>query len=129
LADRVLWLHDGEATMLEGGYDAYEALQRGEELAPEPPPSRTKKKEEAREAADVRKRAADAKRDLSAAEAAVAKLDRRKAEIELEFTDPAIYDDQPRVAALTAELRELEPKMAAALAHWEQLIEREEAPA
>ncbi len=64
LADRVLWLHDGEATMLEGGYDAYEALQRGEEPAPEPQPSKTKKKEEAREAADVRKRAADANATL-----------------------------------------------------------------
>jgi ATP-binding cassette subfamily F protein 3 len=132
IADRVLWLHDGVATMIIDGYDAFERLQRGEAAAPAPTPSETatarhKEQRLARDAAVAeRTRKADHARRLAAAESAVARFDRRKAEIELEFTDPAIYEDQPRVAALSAELREVVAAATAALATWEELLESDE---
>jgi ATP-binding cassette subfamily F protein 3 len=131
IADRVLWLHDGAATMVIDGYDAFERLQRGE---PEPAAAvtetataRNKEQRLARDAATAeRTRKADLARRLAAAEVAVARLDRRKAEIELEFTDPAIYEDQPRVIALSTELREVQAAADAALATWEKLLEGQE---
>ena len=131
IADRVLWLHDGTATMVVDGYDAFERLQRGEaEPAPAITETATARHKEQRLARDTavaeRTRKAELARRLADAEAAVARLDRRKAEIELEFTDPAIYEDQPRVAALSTELREVQGAVAAALAQWESLVEEQE---
>ncbi len=128
IADRVLWLHDGEGTMIVNGYDAFEALQRGD--APPPPQpaetatARNKEMRSTREAAAAeRTRKADQTRQLSDAEAAVARLDRRKADIEREFSDPATYDDPARVAEMSKELREVAEAMDAALARWETLAE------
>jgi ATP-binding cassette subfamily F protein 3 len=124
LAERVLWLDGGSATMIQGGYDAYEALRRGD--APAKAPAQASRSEAglARTAAAAgRSEKARANRELAVAEAEVARLDRRKGEIEREFTEPATYDDAARVAELSRELRDLSPAIDAALARWEALAE------
>jgi ATP-binding cassette, subfamily F, member 3 len=122
IAERVLWLNDGAATMFDG-YDAYERARRGD-LPPEPPkPRLTGRSAPVDAEREERLRKARLARDLAAAEEEVARLDRRKAEIELEFADPGAYDDREHVAALTQELRDVETASAAALARWEALAQ------
>ena len=125
VAERVLWLHDGTATMLDG-YDAYERARRGEAAdakasdAPKTPRTADVDRED-------RLRTSRLARSLAAAEAEVARLDRRKSEIDAEFADPGMYGDRARVAALEDELRTLETAAADALARWERLAEEQEA--
>jgi ATP-binding cassette subfamily F protein 3 len=121
LADRVLWLHDGGATPIEGGYDAYEATRRGDAVTAAGGQTQQKRATPPDPAAAERARVAQLTRNVLAAESEVARLDRRKADIELEFADPATYDDRARVAMLSSELREIESAGAEALSRWEAL--------
>jgi ATP-binding cassette, subfamily F, member 3 len=122
LADRVLWLHDGGATLIAGGYDAYERTRRGDAV-PDTPAKQQKKIAAPDPEVAERARRARLLRELLAAEAEVARLDLRKADLEHEFADPATYDDTPHVARLSAELHEVEAAGAEALARWETLEE------
>jgi ATP-binding cassette subfamily F protein 3 len=128
LAERVLWLHDGDATMIEGDYDAYEARRRraAEPRLPAQPARKTRIPPDA--ATTEMSRVAQLAREVLAAEEEVARLDRRTAELRLEFADPSTYDDPARVAALSVELRETEAVAQEALARWEALVLRQEAP-
>jgi ATP-binding cassette subfamily F protein 3 len=119
LVDRVVRLHDGSWDVLEGGFAAYERVEAGEPL-PRPAPKPQARKEAP---ADPKARALELKRALAAAEREVAALDARRAELQLEFADPATYDDRERVEALRVELEELERRSQAALAAWESALE------
>ncbi len=131
LAERVLVLDGGRATMLDGGYERYEAFERGESVeakptktpaksakpvAPAPPVETNAKSErERRQAIDRNARA------VAAAEREVARLDEERARLEREFADPAIYDDRERVAVLERELAEVRAAVEAAFERWESL--------
>jgi ATP-binding cassette subfamily F protein 3 len=121
LAQRVLWLHDGEATLVENGYERFEALQRGAPAAlpaPKPvdrPPSPAALEREERLARERRIR------ELAAAEREVARLDEARARLEREFADPAIYDDRARVATLERELEAARGAVDAAYERWAAL--------
>ena len=121
LAQRVLWLHDGEATLVENGYERFEALQRGAHaVAPAPKPvDRTPSpavlEREERMARERRIR------ELGAAEREVARLDEERARLEREFADPAIYDDRTRVATLERELEAARGAVDAAYERWAAL--------
>jgi ATP-binding cassette subfamily F protein 3 len=130
VADRVLWLRDGTA-MLFDTYDAYERSRRGEPPREDPVVADRKQKAQAAASTerDERLRKAKLGREVAAAEAEVARLDRRKAEIQLEFADPAVYDDRANVMRLDEELRALETAAGTALAKWERLLELHEAAA
>jgi ATP-binding cassette, subfamily F, member 3 len=127
VADRVLWLRDGIATLFDD-YDAYERGRRGEE--PRRDPVVDERKAQVQRAAsadrDERMRRAKLARELAAAETQVTKLDRRKADIQLAFADPAFYDDRAAVVRLEDELRTLESAASEALARWERLVAQQE---
>ena len=143
LAERVLWLKDGEATYLEGGYEAFEELQRGGSAAPKPgngsPASKAgkvvanAKPVAAANVAAVKDAAAKPGRGknarernaraLAESEREVARLDAARAILEREFADPAIYDDRVRVAKLQGELDETRAALEGAMARWEELSE------
>jgi ATP-binding cassette subfamily F protein 3 len=129
LAQRVLWLHDGRAEMIEGGYERFEEAQR----PGAPPPSANKKPEPARvrvePEADAKRRRERETRDLAACEREVARLDAERALLEREFADPAIYEDRERVAALERELDVARAACDAAFARWEALLEAASAAA
>jgi len=132
LAERVLWLHDGSATMIEGGYETFESHARTKSLAevanpkpqpkPAPPP-------EAPPAApldrDASKRRDKRLREIATAEREVARLDEVRVALEAEFADPHIYDDRERVATLEGELVAARAAVDAAFSHWERLSEAE----
>ncbi len=123
LADRVLWLHDGIAQTIEGGYERFEEAQRSG-VAPPPPPKPVDRVPAPaaleREARLQRERDA---RELAACEREVARLDAERALLEREFADPAIYGDRERVAALERELEAVRAAFEAAFARWETLLE------
>jgi ABC-type multidrug transport system ATPase subunit len=125
LAERVLWLRDGTWTMLEGGYEAFERLQRPG--APPPPVAKPKPEVKAptsaaleRDAKQERERRA---RELTACEREVARLDATRAKIQLEFADPGLYDDRAHVEDLERRLAETDAALAAAYQRWEALLE------
>jgi ATP-binding cassette subfamily F protein 3 len=122
LSEKVLWLHDGTATVIDGGYDAFEAAQRPR--APEPPPKQTVAKPASGSNAEreERKQRERAARDLANAEREVARLDAERARIELDFADPEIYGEPVRVAGLKRELEAVEKALDAAYAKWEALL-------
>jgi len=122
LAEKVLWLHDGTATLIDGGYDAFEIAQRP--APPEPPPKKVTAKPASGSNAEREERKAKerAARDLANAEREVARLDAERARIELDFADPAAYDDPVRVAGLKRELAEIERALETAYAKWEALL-------
>ena len=126
LADKVLWLHDGEATVTEGGYDAFERAQRP--TAPEPQSKSTASKpvSGSNVERDQRKARERAARDLASAEREVARLDAERARIELDFADPASYEVPGRVAALRSELNAVEEALETAYARWEGLLGSED---
>jgi len=129
LAQRVLWLHDGIAQTIEGGYDRFEEAQRSGGTPPPPTPPRPKPVERAAPATALPDREARVRREreareLAACEREVARLDAERALLEREFADPAIYDDRERVAVLERDLEATRAAFDAAFARWESLLER-----
>jgi ATP-binding cassette subfamily F protein 3 len=125
LAQRVLWLHDGEATSIAGGYERFEAMSRGEKLPPaerKPAEKKTARKPEAVER-DERLALERKAREIASCEREVARLDERRAELEREFADPNIYDDRARVADLERELEAARSAVDAAYRRWESMLE------
>ncbi|GAC1398135.1 MAG: ABC-F family ATP-binding cassette domain-containing protein [Vulcanimicrobiaceae bacterium] len=144
LAERVLWLHDGTASIVEGGYDVFESHARAKTLAaiadekaatktvakaakpvvavPQPPAATPAPRDDA-------KRRDKRARDVAAAEREVARLDEKRVALETEFADPAIYDDRVRVAQLEAELAAAREAVDTAFARWERLAQDDAVPA
>ena len=122
LAEKVLWIRDGVASLIDGGYERFEELQRADAApaqkpkvkAPPPPP------EPVAIDRDERRRRERAVRDLAACEREVARLDAERARLEREFADPAIYDDRDRVAVLERELADVRRAADDAFVAWER---------
>ncbi|MBD5635235.1 MAG: hypothetical protein IAI49_12230, partial [Candidatus Eremiobacteraeota bacterium] len=120
LADKVLWLHGGTATLIDGGYEEFEELQRPgvshpapKKAAPTPAPARADRNDR-----DRRERAA---KDLGACEREVARLDAERVRLERDFADPAVYEDRERVATLERELADVRAAIDVAFERWERL--------
>lgn len=124
LAEKVLWIRDGKATLIDGGYERFEELQRAGDAAPPPPPKpkivQPPPEPIALERGERRRRERAA-RDLAASEREVARLDAERARLEREFADPAIYGDRERVATLERELENVRRAVEEAYATWERL--------
>jgi ATP-binding cassette subfamily F protein 3 len=123
LAQRVLWLHDGVATMVDDGYERFEALVStgtAAPAAPAPKPADRTHSPAARERDEriARERRA---RELAQAEREIARLDEERARLEREFADPAIYDDRARVEELERELEAARGAVEAAYERWAAL--------
>jgi len=128
LAERVVWLREGVATVIDGGYERFEEAQRPEAARA---PARAPKRDAPASSVAVVQRDERSHRDreareLAAAEREVARLDAACARLQGEFVDPAIYDDRARVAALERELGDARAEMEAAFARWEALASRGE---
>lgn len=125
LSDRVLWIDNGACGIVEGGYDAYEQLMRDRERA-----ARDAARSDARPKtsrltplkvrSQLETRVARIEREISG-------LDRRKAEIDACFADPATYQDRARSQALQTELADVMQRSAEAVRTWEELLAELEA--
>jgi ATP-binding cassette subfamily F protein 3 len=135
LAERVVALGDGRATVFAGDYERYEASERNGADAPArgagtkgPDPERIPQTGRARaHLADAEREARLARernlRDLAECEREVARLDDERARLEREFADPALYDDRARVALLERQLGDARDAVDTAFARWEALSE------
>ncbi|MDP9017184.1 MAG: ABC-F family ATP-binding cassette domain-containing protein [Candidatus Eremiobacteraeota bacterium] len=120
LSDLVLWIDDGAWGLLEGGYDAYEALMRErEEAARESVRDEKRKKTSRLTPLKVR---SNLEAQIARAEREIAKLDVRKVEIEALFEDPDLFADRARVRKLQEELASIGKASEVAVKTWEKML-------
>ena len=129
LAERVIAIRDGQATVVDGDYDTYERRQHGmpeaestSRPAAKGPPGEKRAAHEARLDAGRRKRA------VADAEAHVADLDAEKARLEAQFAASDLYEDPAAVTKLQLELERVRNESERALEAWEAAVAALEAP-
>jgi ATP-binding cassette subfamily F protein 3 len=122
VAERVLWMHDGSATMFEGDYEGFEAMQRSApaEGVPKAAPRAPSAAKLEREARLQEERAA---RALAAMEREIERLEQERLRLQSKFADPGLYAEPDGVAALQSELEAAEVALASAVERWETLME------
>jgi len=131
LAQRVLRIADGKASLLPDDFARYEERERAgfyssvpeappKRRAPEPPPPPATPQQADRELRVAKERAA---KQIAVCEREVAKLDAERARLEDEFADPAVYGDRSRAAELKAELDRTTHALETAYAKWESLLQ------
>jgi ATP-binding cassette subfamily F protein 3 len=126
LADRVLWIDGGAWGVLEGGYDAYETMQREREArarameAPKERNAQSSRLTPLKVRSQATARVARIERDL-------ASLETRKGEIERLFADPALYEDRSRTKELHDELEIVVERSAKLVEQWEEALHELEA--
>ena len=119
LADRVLWIDGGVWGVVEGDYDAYEAMERKRErvmLERTIKPAKSK-------ASNITplKARSQLETNIARAEREIAKLDARKLEIDELFTHTELYADRAQVATLTTERDKIIASSQKAVLAWESL--------
>jgi ATP-binding cassette subfamily F protein 3 len=124
LAERVVAIRDGKASIVDADYETYERrLHEPKPLAapasaalpaaPGNPPGDRKNAHEAKLELGRRKRA------LADAEQRVADLDRDKAELERLFAVPELYDDPDEIVRLQRQMERVNAESEAAMEAWE----------
>jgi ATP-binding cassette subfamily F protein 3 len=129
VADTLLVLRNGRLVMFPGDYSQWRSHVEEEE-------ARQRRNEEARARGAARLGDAEAfrqeqkererrrrrrQRELAEVERRIEALEARRGEILALFEDPAVYDDPPRVAALTAENKQIAAELEGAYHRWEEL--------
>lgn len=127
LCDRVVWIEDGAWGAMEGGYDAYEAMERDREsgkgerdAVAQAPRAKGARQTPLKTIAKLKNAVAKAERDIE-------RLDARKAEIDAMFATVEIYEDRTRVRELQAELDAIAARYPQALTEWEGALHKLEA--
>jgi ATP-binding cassette subfamily F protein 3 len=130
LAERVVAIRDGAATIVDGDYETYERLEHAARKAA--PPAKAAAKAEppkvSRKAAhqtklDLGRR----KRAVAEAEQRVADLEAEHAELERRFAAPDVYDDPNTVVTLGRELERVRVETQRAMTLWERAVQALEA--
>lgn len=132
LAQRVVALRDGVATLVDGDYATYEKLAHERPAAPPaaaPVANGAVARAGKREAHEARAERARRKRAVGDAEAAVARLETEHAELEQRFAAPDLYDRPDEVVRLQHELERVKARIAEAVAGWEAALVAFEADA
>jgi ATP-binding cassette subfamily F protein 3 len=119
LCDRVLWIEGGAWGLLEGGYTAYETLQRERDRARRERDGKARGKAAGASRLTPLKIRSQLETKVARLERDIAKRDARKAEIEALFATTELYEDRARVKALQAESDEIVSRNGAALLEWE----------
>ena len=124
LAQRVIALRDGVATLVEGDYATYERLLHADRTS-EPatrnaPP--TAAQQARRSAHEERLELARRKRAAAVAEERVARLERERTELERRFAAPDLYGNGAEVVRLQHELERLRLDTDDAVAAWETAL-------
>ena len=129
LGERVVSIRDGAAQIVDGDYDTYE--RRAHELTAVPVTAAVQKtapvKLERQNAHEAKVAAGRRKRAVADAEHLVAKLDDERAQLEVDFAAPDLYDDPKRVVELVHALERVKAESAAAMAAWEAAVRALEA--
>jgi ATP-binding cassette, subfamily F, member 3 len=124
LAERVIAIRDGRATIIDGDYETYERRQHEFQTPPAAPGRGGAKAAPAvndkRAAHEARLDAGRRKRAVLDAEKRASDLDAERAKLEARFTAPDLYDDPAAVLALQRDLDRVKGEAEAALATWER---------
>jgi ATP-binding cassette, subfamily F, member 3 len=129
LAERVVSIRDGKATVFDGDYETFERKLHDEKngVAPRPAPQQQQKKTPAKLDRNAEHEAklelGNRKRAVIDTEKRVAEIDRKKAELEKLFAAPGLYDDPDEVVRLQRELERLNAEGGAAMEAWELAVE------
>ncbi len=130
LAERVIAIGDGVATIVDGDYATYEriehAARKSSPVAKAAAKSETPKmdrKPSHQTKLDVGRR----KRAVSEAEQRVSDLETQRAEIERRFAAPNVYDDPSTVVALQRDLDRIRSESEQAMSVWERAVQALEA--
>ncbi|HEX2887437.1 ABC-F family ATP-binding cassette domain-containing protein [Vineibacter terrae] len=127
VADRLWLVAGGTCTQFEGDLDDYErqllaergAARNGNGAAAASGQTAEQRKEQRRQAADLRQKLAPLRKAVERAEKDLAALTAKRAALEARLNDPALYDgSQDAVAALQIELGEITRRIAAAEEAW-----------
>jgi len=130
LAERVLSIRDGIATIVDGDYETYERIEHAARQGAAA--AKTAAKSESPKVG--RKAAHETKLDLGRRKRAVAEAEKRVADLEAErvelerrFAAPNIYDDPNAVVVLQRDLDRLRGESDKAMAIWERAVHALEA--
>ncbi len=128
LAERVVSIRDGKATVFDGDYETYERKLHDEKngVAPRPPAQAQKKSPvplDRNAEHEAKLELGNRKRAVIDTEKRVAEIDRKKAELEKLFAAPGLYDDPNEVVRLQRELERLNAEGGAAMEAWELAVE------
>ncbi|HZI08834.1 MAG TPA: ABC-F family ATP-binding cassette domain-containing protein [Myxococcus sp.] len=120
----------GRVTRYEGNYEMYRRLKAQSEAqaataaAAKPAPAPAPKKEEASAAKAARKPGKlsyKEQRELDGMEAAIEAAETRKAALEAQLADPAVYSNGPKVAEVQKELEATAAEVDRLYARWQEL--------
>jgi ATP-binding cassette, subfamily F, member 3 len=122
VCERVLWIAGGAWGVVDGGYEAYERMEREREraerdrgLAGTAERAKASRQTPLKVRSQLETRIARVEREIEA-------LDARKAEIDALFAQTELYEDRARVKALQEELESLAGRSAERVAEWESLL-------
>ena len=122
IADRLWLIEGGKVRPFEGDMEAYRKRVLAPEIKDKTRVDRQNvagRREARRDAAELRRRLAPLRKRAQAAEEAVERLSRERAEITEALADPATYDGSPsRVAELGRRRGDIERRLEAAEAEW-----------
>jgi ATPase subunit of ABC transporter with duplicated ATPase domains len=145
LGDRVVAIRDGKATIHNDGYDAYERKQhetqpdaRGKSAPAKSAPAKAQPGAQPSAAqggaANGKQSAHDAKqelfrrkREVTDAEKRVARLEEKRADLELSFAAPDLYDEPGAVVELQQALERIRTEIDDAMGAWERAVDAFEA--
>jgi ATP-binding cassette subfamily F protein 3 len=130
LAERVVAIGDGLATVFDGDYEAYERLEHAARKGAAPAkaaaktePAKGNRKASHQTKLDLGRR----KRAVAEAEQRVADLEAERAELERRFAASDVYDDPNTVVALQRNLERVRGESDKAMALWERAVQALEA--
>jgi ATP-binding cassette subfamily F protein 3 len=126
LCDRVLWIEGGAWGLLEGGYDAYELVERDRKRAALEAQVAPKGQAKGSRGNPLKERS-KIEAAIARAERDIAKFDAREKEIDEIFAHPEIYEDRAKVKELEAERALAVTKSHEKVAEWEALSAQLEA--
>jgi ATP-binding cassette subfamily F protein 3 len=123
LAQRVIAIRDGQATIVDGDYDTYERRLHGGPPLESASQAATKNPQgEKRASHEARLDAGRRKREAADAEQRVVDLDAEKARLEAQFAASDLYEDPAAVTALQRELERVRSESERALEAWETAV-------
>lgn len=130
LANKIIWLDQGSATVFPGDYDTYYERKTGKAPAtsssPAEPQTKADKAQRRLEREAAKKTQQEERRrskKISELEAAITSLELQKSQIEEEMAKPEVYTDGEQIRRLQREADEVSKKIDAAFKEWTSLSE------
>jgi ATP-binding cassette subfamily F protein 3 len=128
-ANKIWWIEDGELMEYPGTYAEWQLYQEQRELEKEqqqasPPPKKNapKQREQRNFTTEEQHKQKQLKKQLNQAEDRVQELENQKALLETELAEPAVYQNETKLADLNSKYTKLKEALEQANAQWEELV-------